>query len=319
MANSKTDRSIYKPKGSHRVSKRHRYRMPDRKMYGGEIEIDGEGNPVGMNTSTDEEVKLDNVDIQSGNLETSGEEVKTDDDPGIWDKIKQTITGATDVATESASEEADKASKLVAGTNSAEAEDTLASDQEPEINNELNAQVDELNAKNRELEAKIQELEAKIENDAQKIEALHDQLEQEKDKVNDALQQHLDTLSNTNTTNNSSTNNTNISEMNNSSDLAKMDSQPADEMDVQANSDKLSEVISPGSDEMDVQANSDKLSEVISPGSDEMDVQDAQPEMDVQPNSDKLNEVPLPEVKPTIGQVGGKKRTTLRRRRNKGN
>ena len=177
MTNSKNDRSIYKPKGSHRVSKRRRYKMPT-KIYGGSVQTDGEGNPI----------ESPDMDI-SPPEETEKPEEKPES-KGVFATLRDVIVGAAGEAKQSAVEEADKAKELVSADDSAP---TIPVDS---MNiSQVSPTNDDLETKIQELESKIQELEADNKNKTQQIEDLHVQLEQEKDKVNDALQKHLETLS----------------------------------------------------------------------------------------------------------------------------
>lgn len=173
MTNSKTDRSIYKPKGSHRVSKRRRYKMPS-KIYGGSVQTDGEGNP-----------------IESPDMDTPPEETEKPESKGVFATLRDVIVGAAGEAKQSAVEEANKAKELVSADDSTP---TIQADS-VNISPAVSLTNDDLETKIQELEAKIQVLEADNQNKIQQIEDLHVQLEQEKDKVNDALQKHLETLS----------------------------------------------------------------------------------------------------------------------------
>ena len=204
MANSKNQYSIYKPKGSQRVSRRRRYKVPS-KMLGGTVQMDGEGNPVETPRSTllqntanneNEEITQDNED--ENNTSDNSSPVDNNEKKGFFESVGDIITGATETADKSAKEEFSNIHPDNESSSSPE-EENDENNNEDEKDESIQTDMDEKNSELEEeiqrLNEKIQELETDNKNQLQQIDDLHVQLEQEKDNVNDALQKHVDTLS----------------------------------------------------------------------------------------------------------------------------
>jgi hypothetical protein len=276
MTNSKTDRSIYKPKGSHRVSKRRRYKMPS-KIYGGSVQTDGEGNP-----------------IESPDMDTPPEETEKPESKGVFATLRDVIVGAAGEAKQSAVEEANKAKELVSADDSTP---TIPADS---VNiSPVSLTNDDLETKIQELEAKIQVLEADNQNKTQQIEDLHVQLEQEKDKVNDALQKHLETLST----------------MQNANIAASDEIEPSAEsnMDTAITSPEELEVASPSLEEsnMDTASSTPEKSDLdtVSSTPEKSEIEAANPSLE-ESNMDTASSTP----EKSDAAYGGKNRKTRRRR-----
>ena len=205
MTNSKNQRSIYSPKGSKRVSRRHRYKAPSR-MYGGVPQMDGEGNPIttprakitsNADESEDSEEQTNNTESDNTNAKQPKEE------KGIMSRIGDIITGAAGEAKESVinegtelmgSSETDNVETDNVETDNAETDnvetDNMDRNQESTPSPNMETKFQELETKIQELETKIQTLNTDNQNQVQEIKDLHVQLQQSKDNESKALRDH---------------------------------------------------------------------------------------------------------------------------------
>ena len=189
MTNSKNQRSIYSPKGSKRVSRRHRYKAPSR-MYGGVPQMDGEGNPI----TTPRANLISNADEseeQTNNTESDNTNAKQPkEEKGIMSRIGDIITGAAGEAKESVINEG---TELMGSSETDNAETDNAETDNMDRNQESTPSPN-METKIQELETKIQTLNTDNQNQVQEIKDLHVQLQQSKDNESKALRDHISSL-----------------------------------------------------------------------------------------------------------------------------
>ena len=319
MTNSKNQRSIYSPKGSKRVSRRHRYKAPSR-MYGGVPQMDGEGNPIttprakitsNADESEDSEEQTNNTESENTNAQQPKEE------QGIMSRIGDIITGAAGEAKESVinegtelmgSSETDKTE-----TDNAET-DNMDRNQESTPSPNMETKIQELETKNQELETKIQTLNTNNQNQVQEIKDLHVQLQQSKDNEANALRAHISSL----TSNPPNVDESSFSQSENeytplsTDNIEKPDTTensfvPTDPNTEEANETNIPPPLESGSDPIESENE-------LNPSSNDNIETEENPFVQADPNTEEAvaSNIPPP-IDPPRQTGGGKKRTTRRR------
>ena len=312
MTNSKNQRSIYSPRGSKRVSRRHRYKAPSR-MYGGVPQMDGEGNPI----TTPRANLISNADEseeQTNNTESDNTNAKQPkEEKGIMSRIGDIITGAAGEAKESVINEG---TELMGSSETDNAEtdnaetDNMDRNQESTPSPNMETKIQELETKIQELETKIQTLNTDNQNQVQEIKDLHVQLQQSKDNESKALRDHISSL----TSNPPNVDESSFSQSEN--EFTPLSTDNIEKPDTTENSFVPTDLNTEEADETNIPPPIESENELNPSSTDNIEKPDPEenPFVQTDPNTEGAVASNIqPPIDPPRQTGGGKKRTTRRR------